>query len=106
MTLRSLALLLVALALAALVGQAALADDQNLESHEGKVVKAGEGKLTMTSKDTNKEMTHDVAADAKITCDGKECKLEDLKAGYTVKVWTKKGSTTATKIEAKSTAGK
>jgi hypothetical protein len=54
--------------------------------HEGKVVKAGDGKPTMTMKGDEKKHTHDVARDAKITLDGKKAKLEDLKNGFHVKV--------------------
>jgi hypothetical protein len=55
----------------------------------------------MTGKDGKTEHTHTVAPDAMITCDGKACKLDDLKAGFNVKVTTKKGDkTVATKIEA------
>jgi hypothetical protein len=95
---RSLPLVLVALALALFLGQPAFADDM----HEGKVVKAGDGKLVMTDLQGKNEHTMTVPAAAKITCEGKECKLEDLKAGFTLKVWTKEGNKTeVTKIEAK-----
>ena len=33
-----------------------------------------------------KEHSHEVVKDAKITCDGKECKLSDLKAGTRIRV--------------------
>jgi hypothetical protein len=95
---RSLSLVIVAVALALLVSQPVLAD----QTHEGKVVTAGNGKLTMTGKDAAQQHTHNVPADVKITCDGKECKLEDLKAGYQLKVTTKDDGKTVTKIEAKS----
>jgi len=73
---RSLSVLLVAVAMVLFVGQATCADDK---AHEGKVVKAGDGKLTMTFKGDEKQHTHDVAKDAKITLDDKKAKLEDLK---------------------------
>ncbi len=85
MTYRTLPVVLVLLALVCFVGQAAIAADKDANTHEGKVVKAGNGTLTMTDLKGN-EMTHKVAPTAKITCDGKECKLEDLKAGYRIKV--------------------
>jgi Cu/Ag efflux protein CusF len=80
----------------------ALADEKE-GTHEGKVVKAEKGKLTMTDKDGKKEHSHDIGADAKITMDGKEAKLEDLKAGTMVKVTAeKKGDkVVVTKVEAK-----
>ncbi len=97
---RTFALVAVA-ALVAFSGQS-FAEDKKAGTHEGKVVKAEKGKLTMTDKDGKNEHTHAVAADAKITSDGKECKLEDLKAGSTVKVTTEKkdDKVVATKIEA------
>jgi hypothetical protein len=64
---------------------------------EGMVVKAADGKLTITDKD-KKEHSCTVAKDAKITCDGKECKLDDLKKGVKVKVTVEKDA--AVKIEA------
>jgi hypothetical protein len=49
-----------------------------------------------------KEHSHAVATDAKITLEGKECKLEDLKKGYQITVTTEKrgDKTTVTKIDA------
>jgi hypothetical protein len=63
-----------------------------------------QGVLVMTLKDGTKEHSHEVAKDAKITCDGKDCKLEDLKKGFMVKVTTDKkdGKELAVRIEAKS----
>ena len=62
---------------------------------------AGDGKLTITDGD-GKELALTVGKKAKMTCDGKECKLEDLKKGTKVKVTTKKGDEkTALRIEAK-----
>ena len=92
----------VALALALFASQPVVADDQNVTTHEGKIVMAGDGKLTMTDKNGANKHTHKVPADAKITCDGKECKLDDLKEGFFVKVTTKNDvNQTVTKIEAK-----
>ncbi len=73
----------------------------NVGSHDGTVVKAGEGHLTMEAQD-KKDYTHMVAKDAKITCDGKDCKLDDLKKGTKVAVTLDgKGDTAkVTKIEA------
>src|SRR5262249_36001282 len=85
--LRTLPLLLAVLALALFVASPVLAAD---ETQEGVVKKAESNKLTMTDKDGKNEATHDVAKDALITCDGKACKLEDLKAGTKVKVTAKK----------------
>lgn len=92
---------LAAVAFVAFAGPV-LADDEKPGTHEGKVVKVEKDKLTMTGKD-GKEHSHAVPADAKISCDGKECKLEDLKAGTEIKVTTeKKGDkVVVTKIEGK-----
>lgn len=98
MSYRSLPLVLVALALALFVGGAVVAAEK---SHDGKVVKAGDGKLTMTDKD-GKEHSHTVAANAVITIDGKAAKLEDLKAGQMITVTTTEDLKQATKIVAKS----
>jgi hypothetical protein len=90
MTYRVLALVLAAFALMFWAGAPALAQEEKGEvTHEGTVVKASDGKLTMTGKDAKDEHTHSIARTAKITCDGKDCKLEDLKAGTKVKVTTK-----------------
>jgi biopolymer transport protein ExbD len=80
-------LVLAVMAVALFVALPVMAADEN--THSGKVVSAADGKLVMTDSN-NKEMTHSVAADAKISFDGKECKLEDLKKGAFVKVTTKK----------------
>jgi hypothetical protein len=98
---RSLALLLVVFAMTLWMGGAVLAADE--KTHDGTVVKAGAGKLIMTSTLDKKQYTHNVPADARITLDGKACKLEDLKEGFTVKVATKPDdNTTAVSIQATS----
>ena len=93
---RVLSLSLAALALVLFLSQASLAADK---VHEGTVVKAGDGKLTMTDKQGNRH-SHTIPETATITCDGKECKLEDLKAGNSVKVTTAEDEKTVTKVEA------
>jgi hypothetical protein len=109
---RMLFVALSALALAVFAAGPASADDTKSGSaggaHEGYVVKAGDGKLTMSlAKGAREQHTHMVAADAKITCDGKACKLEDLKAGDHVRVTeeSKGGKKEVTKIEAKRAGG-
>jgi ABC-type molybdate transport system substrate-binding protein len=71
------------------------------DSHEGKVVEAGNGKLTMTDMAGGNQHSHDVATEVTITCGGSPCGLADLKAGTTVTVTTeaKEGKTQVTKIE-------
>jgi hypothetical protein len=94
---------LAVLALVCFVSQAAVArqkDKQN--THSGVVVKAGDGKLTMSDKDGKTQHTHKVSPTAKISCDGKDCKLSDLKEGFQVTVtYESDADKTATKIEAK-----
>lgn len=77
--------------------------DSKPGTHEGKVVKVSEGKLMMTGKDGKEKMTHAIPADAKVMCDGKACKLTDLKAGQTVMVTAEKkdDKVVVTKVEAK-----
>lgn len=92
---------LAALALALFVGGPALAAKAADEAtHDGKVVSVTGDTMVMTDKD-GKEHTHTVAADAKVTCDGKECKIKELKPGMKIRVTTKKDDKkAATRIEA------
>ncbi len=60
-------------------------------THEGKVVRVTENNLTMADKDGKNEHRHAVARDTKISLDGKECKLEDIKRGMRVRVTTTDG---------------
>jgi hypothetical protein len=101
--------LVAALALTLAVGVAAAArtsapaDKDADNTHSGIVVSVADGSLTMTDKDGKNQHKHTVAKDATITCDGKDCKLEDLKKGLSIVVTTKEGDqTVAVKIEAKS----
>src|SRR5215207_63616 len=68
----------------------AFAEEEKAGTHEGKIVKVEGTKLTMSDKDGKNEHTHAIPADAKITLDGKEAKLTDLKAGTKVKVTAEK----------------
>jgi Cu/Ag efflux protein CusF len=69
---------------------------------EGTITSAADGKLSVRADGDQYHFV--IADDAKITLDGKDCKLADLKSGHKVKVtWEKKGDQQlATKIEAKS----
>ena len=69
-------------------------------SHQGKVVEAGKGKLTMTDMEGNNQHTHDVSADAKVTCEGQPCNLDSLQAGdaITVTLDKKDGKAMVTEI--------
>jgi len=94
---RVLGIAFALLALAFLVsGTAVLAGDKNM--HEGKVVSVKGEKLTMEGKN-GKEHSHEVATTAKITCDGKACKLADLKTGLRILV-TVDNNDRATRIQA------
>jgi Cu/Ag efflux protein CusF len=99
---RILPLFLALLALAVFTAAPALADDKP-GTHEGIVVKAADGKLTMTDKDGKNEHTHTIPADAAITLAGKAGKLDGLKKGDKVFVTIeKKGDkNVVTKVEVK-----
>jgi hypothetical protein len=74
----------VVVALVAFAGLPLLTADDKV--HEVTVVKAGDGKITLTLKGDDQKHTHDVAKDAKITLDAKKAKLEELKEGFPAKV--------------------
>lgn len=57
--------------------------------YEGKVVTVAGDKLTTTTTEGNQHC-HTVTADAKVTCNGKESKLGELKAGTNVRLVTHK----------------
>lgn len=96
---RALPLSLVALALALFVGAAALADDTQAANrgytHDGTVIRVTADQLVMVDVAKNgveaKEQTFRLADNARVTLDGKECKLEDLKANQKIRVTNKKG---------------
>jgi hypothetical protein len=100
---RVLSVSLVALALT----MGALGCQSKPATHQGKVVEVGEGTLTMTDTAGANQHTHIVVAKAVITCDGKPCGLNDMKAGDMVTVTTENidGKTLAMKIEAKKAVG-
>jgi hypothetical protein len=85
-------------------GQAG-ADKAQGNTHGGTVVSARGDKLVMKGQalpgQPAREHIHLLAPGAKVTCDGKACKLDDLKAGQKVRVTTKAGDqTVATRVEA------
>jgi hypothetical protein len=94
---RLLSILLVGLALTSF---ASVAVD---EVHEGKVLQAKDGKISLQDKDGNSEV-FEVAPDAKIMLDGKAVKLEEIAIGNIAKVTVKTvgDKKTATVIDAKS----
>jgi len=107
MVYRVLSFCLAALGLALLAGVPTQAGEKGKrgETHDGVVVRATAKELVMNGKakegEKAKEHKHTLAPGAKVTCDGKECKLEDLKPGLLVRVTTKAGDkTVATRVEA------
>lgn len=56
-------------------------------SHDGKLVSMDAKSFEMTGQD-GKKHSHTLASNAKVTCDGKPCKLSDLKAGMKIRVTT------------------
>jgi hypothetical protein len=96
---RMLPLLAVLVALGLWTGAAIAADNP----HDGKVVSVANGKLTMTDKEGDNQHSHEVAEDAEITCDGKACRLDELKPGFMVRVTTamQGNRDVAVKIEAR-----
>lgn len=93
---RSVSRVVAILALVCFVAAPALAAEK-ADSHDGTFVKADEKTLTMKGKN-DKEHSHDLAKDVKVTLDGKEAKLADIKAGTKIKVTIAEKK--ATKIEA------
>ncbi len=70
-------------------------------THEGKVVSISGNKLVMTNEQGGEEHSHMLAANARLTCDGKACKASDLKAGMSIRVTTQKNDkNVAIRIEA------
>jgi hypothetical protein len=68
-------------------------------THDGKVVSITGDKLVMTSKD-GQEHSHKLTADAKLTLDGKNCKVADLKPGTRIRVTTQRADkSVANRIE-------
>jgi len=110
MVYRVVSLSLAAVALALLAGLPAKAADKaekgaKANTHEGTVVRVEGDKLVMKGKAKDgaegKEHTHTLSDNAKVTCDGKACKLTDLKAGQRVRVTTKKDDkSVAVRVEA------
>jgi hypothetical protein len=70
-------------------------------SHDGKVVSITGAKLLMTNMEGAEEHVQALAADIKVTCDGKVCRAGDLKPGMRVRVTTENAEpSAATRIEA------
>jgi hypothetical protein len=87
MKVRMLPLFLVALGMAALAAKSTYSQafQGKGTTHEGTIVTVSGTSFTM--KDTaGKQHDHTLAAKAKVLCDGKACRLTDLKAGMHVRV--------------------
>jgi ABC-type Fe3+-hydroxamate transport system substrate-binding protein len=56
------------------------------KTQDGLIVSVAEGKLVMTDAQGKNEQTHAIGPTAKISLNGKEAKLADLKKGDKVKV--------------------
>jgi hypothetical protein len=102
---RILAFSLASLALVLFAVASVPAGDKTGDRHDGTVVSTTAEKLIMKGKDKDgepgKEHTHMLAKNAKVTCDGKACKLEDLKVGQKIRVTTESGDRRmATRVEA------
>ena len=70
-------------------------------THSGRIVSVEANKFTMTATSGGKEHTHTLAPGASVSCDGKPCKLTDLKKDLFVRVTTKEGDPTmAVRVEA------
>ncbi len=79
----------MALALFVVVSASAFAAEEAKEAtQDGRVVSITGDTLVMTHKGDkdNQEYSHRLAADAKVTLDGKACKAEDLKVGTKIRV--------------------
>lgn len=98
----SLGIMVVALVLVAQTPGQEKDKDKKVDKnvHTGTFISAKGNEFTMKEKE--KEHSHVLAADGKVTGpDGKDCKLEDLKAGQKIRVTTKEGDAkTALKVEA------
>ena len=93
--------MMVSVAVAILAHSTVRGANETVEStHDGKFVSLTGNKLEMTSY-KGKEHTHLLAFEAKVTCDGNECKASDLKSGMKIRVTTLNGDKrVATHIEA------
>ena len=92
---------LAGLGLALALGTSARAgQDTDVRTHDGKVVSVTAEKLVMTDKDS-KEHSYTLARDAKVSCDGSVCKLDELKPGMKIRVTSSNDDRlAATRIEA------
>lgn len=70
-------------------------------SHDGKLISISGDKLVMTNMEGKEEHGHTLAANVKVTCDGKACAAADLKPDMRIRVTTESAQPqAATRIEA------
>lgn len=79
---KTLPLLLAIVCLTITMSQSVFGHDKA----EGTFVQVKDGKLTLTSKGSDKKNTFDIAKDSTVSLDGKAAKLDDLKEGFTIVV--------------------
>jgi len=83
----------------AIMAQEQQKQDQDKNKHTGKLVSVKGDEFTMSAK--GKEHKHMLAADAKVMCDGKACKLNDIVPGTALTVTTRPGDNlVAIRVEA------
>jgi len=70
----------------ALIAQPTVGVDQKTKTHDGVVVTATAGKLTMTDKEGKNEQMHEVTLVAKVTLNGQPAQLAQLMKGDLVVV--------------------
>ena len=96
-------LMVVAVAMFAAVPAITMADEQNGDTHDGKIVRIDKDELTMTD-NAGKEHVHKLNKDVKLRLDNKDVNVTDIndfKKGMKIRVTTKKGDPkTVVKIEA------
>jgi hypothetical protein len=80
----------------------ATGEDQ-LGTHAGIVVRVEGSKITLADKGGKNEHSHTVPASATVTCDGKPCRLQDLKKGMPVSITVERQGDKAvvTRVDAK-----
>lgn len=80
--------------------EAIIKDAMFAHTHEGKFVSIKDHKLVMMEL-KGKEHSHVLADDATMTCDGKACKVDQIKAGMKIRVTTnREGANHVTHVEA------
>jgi len=68
-------------------------------THTGIVVSTTADELRMSDEDGKNQHTHSITADTKVTLDGKDAKITDLKVGQKVSVTIKGGKVTLAAAE-------